>query len=189
MKRQALTRTHCGPALALACFLTAGSPASAANPLIINGDLSPTDLIAIGFDGPNSPAASTFYYDLYTFTVDTSGAYDFTIDGLDAGLAPWVGIYANNFNALDYWSPTPLDLAADPVGGGIGSVSIALTPGIYQAIASSVDWIEEPDALDQGAYQITISGPPGAIIELVPPPSAAMTFLISGLVVARRRRA
>lgn len=177
-------------AVAMTMVLAAGL-ALADNPLVINGALESTDQIAIGYDGPNSPGPSTFYYDLYTFTVDTDATYSFTMETFDGGLAPWIGVYDNNFSALDYFSPAPIDLAAvqaDP-NGASASIDIHLAPGTYQALASSVDWIEEPDALDEGPYKVTIAGPAGADIQLIPVPGAAAVIGVAGLLSARRRRA
>ncbi len=156
------------------------------NPLVISGMLSPTDLVAIGFDGPNAPGASTFYYDMYLIGVDTPGVYTFAMEAPGAGLAPWVGVYGMNFNAMDYFGPAPLDLVAGPAGGVV-SMDIVLSPGLYQVVASSVDWIEEPDALDEGAYSVTVAGPEGATVRLVPAPGVGLA-LVGGLAMARRRR-
>jgi hypothetical protein len=173
-------------ALTAACVVCAS--ASAANPLLIPGSLTPSDLIATGFDGPNTPNADTFYYDYYVISVDVAGDYEFTIEASSASLAPWVGIYSNNFNVNHYFDPAPIDLGANGVGGSVASVTIPLVPGTYEVLASSVDWIEEADALDEGDYLVSIVGPAGANIELVPTPgSATMIAMITPFMLRRRR--
>lgn len=162
--------------------------AHADNPLVISNALASTDAIAIGFDGPNSPGPSTFYYDLYTFAVDTTGTYSFTMQATDVGLAPWVGVYGGNFSAADYFNPTPIDLAANALGGTTVTMNLLLAAGTYQAVASSVDWIEEPDALDEGQYVLTIGGPTGADIRLVPAPGFGMLALGCLKLASRRSR-
>ncbi|MFZ4573651.1 MAG: hypothetical protein ACOYN0_04590 [Phycisphaerales bacterium] len=169
--------------LAAGCVPTA--VACADNPLVIQGALAPTDAIAIGYDGPNAPGPSTFYYDLYTFTVSMTGVYTFSMEAPGPGLAPWLGVYANNFTPVDYLSPLPIDIVAAPPGTTI-SMDLNLTAGTYQALASTADWIEEANALDEGDYTLTMSGPVGAEINLVPSPGVGAVGLLA--LAARRRR-
>lgn len=182
--RSSTMNTH----TAIAAVLALAGSASAANPLLIPGTLAPTDLIATGFDGPNTPAADTFYFDYYEISVDTTGTYELGIDALAPSLAPWVGIYANNFNISHYFDPAPIDLAADPTGGSNPMIPVFLTPGTYQLIASSVDWIQEPEALDEGDYLVTISGPDGANITLIPIPGTVGVLALATPLFRRRRR-
>lgn len=174
---------------ACAVMSMAAGAALADNPLVISESLSPTDAISIGFDGPNTPGPSTFYYDLYLISVNADATYTFTMEALSDQLAPWIGVYNNNFTPADYWSPPPIDLAANAIGGTTVSMDLFLSAGTYQILASSVDWIEEPDALDEGPYRVTVSGPPGTDITLLPAPgTAALAAVACTLGMVRRRR-
>ncbi|MFO0833442.1 MAG: hypothetical protein U0638_00615 [Phycisphaerales bacterium] len=178
---------HLGAALALA--LAAGS-ALADNPLSIDGVLTTSDTIAIGYNGPDWPNQNTFYYDAFTFTINMDGAYAISMDALDATLAPWIGVYANDFNPLDYFSPAPFALWGSGLGGDTigGTTSLLLSQGTYQVVAASYYWIEEPWALDEGAYRVTITGPDGADINLLPAPGAALLAIAGGVVALKRTR-
>jgi hypothetical protein len=172
--------------LGLAGVAVLSGTAMGSNVLVLSGILADSDAVAIGYDGPNAPAANTFVYDLYTISVDLMGTYQFDLDSEALTLMPWVGVYANNFNALDYWSPQALVLAtASP--GDTASVSMVLTPGVYQVVAASVDWVEEVGALDDGPYTMTVTGPRGSNVELIPTPGAGVLAMV-GLTAGLRRR-
>ena len=178
--------THLSAALALAL---AGS-ALADNPLSIDGALTTSDSIAIGYNGPDAPNQNTFYYDAFTFTINIDGVYTISMDAIDTTLAPWIGVYANDYNPLDYFAPAPFALWGSDLGGDLigGTTPLSLSQGTYQVVAASYYWIEEPLAPDEGAYKITIAGPHGADINLVPAPGAAMLAILGGVIAARRKR-
>lgn len=174
--------------LAAAAISSISACALAANPLTIDNALTAADAIATGFNGPDAPNANTFYHDAYTITVSLNGSYSFEIDALDAGLAPWIGLYNNDFNPADYFAPAPLTLNASQFGGDTVLATFNIPAGTYQVVAASYYWIEESNALDEGAYRVTITGPQGADIVLIPAP-ATLALLGLGLATARRRRA
>lgn len=176
--------------LSVALALARAGSAVADNLLSIDGVLTSSDSIAIGYNGPDAPNQNTFYYDAFTFTINMDGVYTISMEALDTTFAPWIGVYANDYNPLDYFAPAPFalwgsELCGDTIGG---ATPLSFSQGTYQVVAASYFWIEEPLALEEGAYRITITGQDGADINLVPAPGAAVLAMAGGLVAMKRKR-
>ena len=170
--------------LIAACALmsAAGAPALASNTLFVSGEVTDTDALAFAVNGLN------FHYDLYEIEVDTAGSYDFTMAGLDT-LAPSVLLYDGDFNFADWLGPPPEFTAASADAGGTGTGTTTLVPGVtYQVLATMYDYNQIPDEPRLGAYELTIEGPAGSTITLIPAPGSALVMLGAAAVGLRRRR-
>lgn len=176
---------------AAACTLTCLSvlPVSGvASMLNLSGD----DTSSPAFDRPTETGALSFQnprFDAYLFTVDLSGAYDFSLVAADpANFDTYLHLYQTGFNAAD---PEANFLRAnDDAPGGVNAGSalshVALAAGTpYYLVADGFS------ALDYGAYTATITGPGNITAAAAPEPSAALLIglaALGGVGLIRRAR-
>ena len=145
------------------------------------------------FNRPTETGAASFqnpHFDAYLFTVDLSGAYNFSlVAGNPAFFDTYLHLYQTGFNPAD---PEANFLRANddaPAGTNAGSAlsGVALTAGTrYYLVADGFS------VLDYGAYTATIQGPGNITAALVPEPSSvafmAMAAAFGGWVLLRRAR-
>ncbi len=142
---------------------------------------------------PTETGARSFFtvaYNVYQFSVTTSGPFNFTLNAVDpASYDTFLHLYVNAFNPADISDPATNFLRANddanPIDSTFGSALTNLTLNSGSTYFLVIDGFSTSDA---GAYVASISGP--GTINVVPEPS---TFALLGLagvaamIVVRRR--
>ncbi len=164
-------------------LVVAMSPlALADNPLVISGEVSDTDSISYFLDG----AGNSFYYDLVRINIDTEGTYNFEMDP-GQSLSPWFGVTADGDFDTNNYDDTPFYIQEGDAPTGVPvSRSVDLLAGVYEVSMGSWWYIEQGTGQNLGEYTMTISGPDGAQITVVPAPAAGLA-LLGGLLGCQRR--
>lgn len=155
-------------------------------------NLSGDDTSSLVFNRPTETGALSFQtprFDAYLFTVDLSGAYDFSLVATDpVNFDTYIHLYQTGFSAAD--PEANFMRANDDAAGGVNAGSalsnITLAAGTqYYLIADGFS------AVDYGAYTATISGPGNITAAAAPEPSAALLIglaALGGIGLLRRAR-
>lgn len=165
------------------CLIVSASYASADNPLVYAGEISVDD--SLGYDSPAH--GLSYYFDLDRVHVDTDGVYNFEMSSA-AELAPWFGVTPDGAFIADNYDGTPfIEEASSTTAGDVISLDLDLTAGVYEVAIGSTYWLEDLTGEGFGGYTMTITGPSGAVVTIVPAPAAGF-LLGTGVFAFRRRR-
>lgn len=130
-------------------------------------------------------------YQVYSFTVDVSGTYDFGVVSGSPVFDTFISLYTPAFNPAD--SETNWLISNDDATGNSddgSAFSYSLDAGTSYAFV--VTGYLGAGAPDEGAFDASISGPGNATVTAVPEPGSALAGVLSaglGFAFCSRRKA